>query len=154
MGFRGGLLQRLLGMAKPCRNVTGTATNSHLEREAILPSEKREYSSANTVLPLIQKEQGNGRDIVGKISMPDFYIIYPIVKSTYEVLVQFAFTSSLEMKLLWLSKWCPIGVNLVSMDRGHIGLHYDRRDLNVNGQFLSYSSVCSMVQLCQNIILI
>nr|VDD08526.1 unnamed protein product [Brassica oleracea] len=27
-------------MAKPCRNVTGTATNSHHEREAILPSEK------------------------------------------------------------------------------------------------------------------
>nr|VDD35776.1 unnamed protein product [Brassica oleracea] len=36
------------------------------------------------------------------------------------------------MKLLWLSKWCPIGVNLVSMDRGHIGLHYDRRDIKVN----------------------
>ena len=68
--------------------------------------------------------------------------------------MQFAFTTSLEMKLLWLSKWCPIGVNLVSMDRGHIGLHYDWRDLKVNDQFLSYSSVCSMVQLCQNIILI
>ncbi|WZZ70758.1 hypothetical protein YC2023_082128 [Brassica napus] len=36
------------------------------------------------------------------------------------------------MKLLWLSKWCPIRVNLVSMDRGHIGIHYDRRDLKVN----------------------
>uniref|UniRef100_A0A0D3ATW2 Uncharacterized protein n=1 Tax=Brassica oleracea var. oleracea TaxID=109376 RepID=A0A0D3ATW2_BRAOL len=46
--------------------------------------------------------------------------------------VDFAFTTSLEMKLLWLSKWCPIGVNLVSTDRGHIGLHYDRRDLKVN----------------------
>ena len=34
--------QRLLGMAKPCRNVTGTATNSHHEREAIPPSEKRD----------------------------------------------------------------------------------------------------------------
>lgn len=68
--------------------------------------------------------------------------------------MQFAFTTTLEMKLLWLSKWCPIGVNLVSMDRGHIVLHYDRRDLKVNGHFLSYSSVCSMVQLCQNIILI
>ncbi|KAF3541958.1 hypothetical protein F2Q69_00023442 [Brassica cretica] len=43
--------------------------------------------------------------------------------------VDFAFTTSLEMKLLWLSKWCPIGVNLVSTDRGHIGIHYDRRDL-------------------------
>ena len=68
--------------------------------------------------------------------------------------MQFAFTTSLEMKLLWLSKWCPIGVNLVSMDIGHIGLHYDRRDRNVNGQFLSYSSFFSMVQFCQNIILI
>ncbi|CAN6847025.1 unnamed protein product, partial [Brassica oleracea] len=47
----------------------------------------------------------------------------------FSVLVQFAFTTSLEMKLLWLSKWCPIGVNLVSTDSGHIGLHYDRRDL-------------------------
>ena len=42
MGFRGGLWQRLLGMAKPCRNVTGTGTNNHHEREAIPPSEKRE----------------------------------------------------------------------------------------------------------------
>ncbi|KAF3565646.1 hypothetical protein DY000_02018145 [Brassica cretica] len=33
-----------------------------------------------SVLPLIQKEPGNGRDIIGKISMPDFHIIYPIVK--------------------------------------------------------------------------
>uniref|UniRef100_A0A0D3CBB9 Uncharacterized protein n=1 Tax=Brassica oleracea var. oleracea TaxID=109376 RepID=A0A0D3CBB9_BRAOL len=49
-----------------------------------------------------------------------------------KVLVQFAFTTSLEMKLLWLSKWSPIGVNLVSMDRRHIGLHYDRRDLKFN----------------------
>ncbi|KAF2603170.1 hypothetical protein F2Q70_00025724 [Brassica cretica] len=57
-------------------------------------------------------------------------------------------------ELLWLSKWCPIGVNLVSMDREHIELHYDRGDIKVNGHFLSYSSVCSMVQLCQNIILI
>ncbi|KAF3585522.1 hypothetical protein F2Q69_00027807 [Brassica cretica] len=46
--------------------------------------------------------------------------------------IEFAFTTTLEMKLLWLSKWCPIGVNLVSMDRGHIVLHYDRRDLKVN----------------------
>ncbi|KAF2586790.1 hypothetical protein F2Q70_00035855 [Brassica cretica] len=44
----------------------------------------------------------------------------------------FAFTTTLEMNLLWLSKWCPIGVNLVSMDRGHIVLHYDRRDLKFN----------------------
>ncbi|KAF3579458.1 hypothetical protein DY000_02035846 [Brassica cretica] len=80
-----------------------------------------------SVLPLIQKEPGNGRDIIGNISMPDFQIIYPIVKSTYV-----AFTTILEMKLLWLSKWCPIGVKLVSMDRGHIGLHYDRRDRKVN----------------------
>uniref|UniRef100_A0A0D3D473 Uncharacterized protein n=1 Tax=Brassica oleracea var. oleracea TaxID=109376 RepID=A0A0D3D473_BRAOL len=36
-----------------------------------------------SVLPLIQKEPGNGQDIIGKISMPDFQIIYPIVKSTY-----------------------------------------------------------------------
>ncbi|KAF3579359.1 hypothetical protein DY000_02030632 [Brassica cretica] len=36
-----------------------------------------------SVLPLIQKEPGNGRDIIGKILMPDFQIIYPIVKSTY-----------------------------------------------------------------------
>ncbi|KAL0771019.1 hypothetical protein Bca101_036170 [Brassica carinata] len=36
-----------------------------------------------SVLPLIQKEPGNGRDIIGKISMPDFQIIYPIVKLTY-----------------------------------------------------------------------
>nr|VDD09622.1 unnamed protein product [Brassica oleracea] len=46
--------------------------------------------------------------------------------------IDFAFTISLEMKLLWLSKWYPIGVKLVSMDRGHIVLHYDRRDLKVN----------------------
>ncbi|KAF3594484.1 hypothetical protein DY000_02021717 [Brassica cretica] len=111
-----------------------------------------------SVLPLIHKESGNGRDIIGKISMPAFPIIYPIVKSTYgykfidvfswrriKLLscrdssdqsqsgnLSFAFTTSLEMKLLWLSKCCPIGVNLVSMDRGHIGLHYDRRDLKVN----------------------
>ena len=64
--------------------------------------------------------------------------------------MQFAFTTSLEMKLLWLSKWCPIGVNLVSMDRGHIGLHCNWRDLKVNGQFLSYSSVFSSVQVCKN----
>ncbi|KAL0647177.1 hypothetical protein Bca4012_045468 [Brassica carinata] len=80
-------------MAKPCRNVTGTATNSHHEREAIPPTEKRDYSSADTsdprtvnfisVLPLIQKEPGNGQDIIGKISMPAFQIIYLIVKSTY-----------------------------------------------------------------------
>ncbi|KAF3555294.1 hypothetical protein F2Q69_00012575 [Brassica cretica] len=49
-------LHRLLGMAKPCRNVTGTATNSHHEREAILPSEKervelcRYIGSANSQL--------------------------------------------------------------------------------------------------------
>ncbi|KAF3558536.1 hypothetical protein F2Q69_00010393 [Brassica cretica] len=36
-----------------------------------------------SVLPLIQKEPGNGRDVIGKISMPAFQIIYPIVKSTY-----------------------------------------------------------------------
>ncbi|KAF2549563.1 hypothetical protein F2Q70_00020936 [Brassica cretica] len=36
-----------------------------------------------SVLLLIQKETWNGRDIIGKISMPDFQIIYPIVKSTY-----------------------------------------------------------------------
>ncbi|KAF2618558.1 hypothetical protein F2Q68_00041518 [Brassica cretica] len=36
-----------------------------------------------SVLPLIQKEPGNGRDIIGNISMPDFQIIYPIVKSTF-----------------------------------------------------------------------
>ncbi|WZZ20697.1 hypothetical protein YC2023_122084 [Brassica napus] len=36
-----------------------------------------------SVLPLIQKEPGNGRDIIGKISIPGFQIIYPIVKSTY-----------------------------------------------------------------------
>ncbi|KAF2532385.1 hypothetical protein F2Q70_00031621 [Brassica cretica] len=82
-----------------------------------------------SLLPLIQKEPGNGRDIIGKISMPAFH---------------FAFTTSLEMKLLWLSTWCPIGVILVSMDRGHIGIHYDWRDLKVNDQFLSYSSVFSM----------
>ncbi|WZZ03302.1 hypothetical protein YC2023_089223 [Brassica napus] len=35
------------------------------------------------VLPLIKKEPGNGRDIIGKISIPAFQIIYPIVKSTY-----------------------------------------------------------------------
>nr|VDD09624.1 unnamed protein product [Brassica oleracea] len=56
------------------------------------------------------------------------------------VLVQFAFTTSLEMKLLWLRKWYPIGVKFVFMDRGHIVLHYDRRDRKVNGHFLSYSS--------------
>ncbi|KAF2552960.1 hypothetical protein F2Q68_00036055 [Brassica cretica] len=72
-----------------------------------------------SLLPLIQKEPGNGRDIIGKISMPAFH---------------FAFTTSLEMKLLWLSTWCPIGVILVSMDRGHIGIHYDWRDLKVNDQ--------------------
>ena len=42
MRFRGRLWQKILGMTKPCRNVTGTATNSHNEREAIPPSEKRE----------------------------------------------------------------------------------------------------------------
>ncbi|WZZ32132.1 hypothetical protein YC2023_015533 [Brassica napus] len=77
----------LLGMAKPCRNVTVTATNSHHEREAILPSEKRESDPRTvnfiSVLPLIQKEPENGQDIIGKISMPAFQIIYPIVKSTY-----------------------------------------------------------------------
>nr|VDD31508.1 unnamed protein product [Brassica oleracea] len=31
-----------------------------------------------SVLPLIQKKPGNGRDIIGKISMPAFQIIYPI----------------------------------------------------------------------------
>ncbi|KAL0657308.1 hypothetical protein Bca4012_077893 [Brassica carinata] len=36
-----------------------------------------------SVLPLIQKKPGNERDIIGKISMPSFQIIYPIVKSTY-----------------------------------------------------------------------
>ncbi|KAF3535624.1 hypothetical protein F2Q69_00022240 [Brassica cretica] len=36
-----------------------------------------------SVLPLIQKESRNGQDITGNISMPDFQIIYPIVKSTY-----------------------------------------------------------------------
>ncbi|KAF2601512.1 hypothetical protein F2Q70_00025725 [Brassica cretica] len=36
-----------------------------------------------SVLPLIQKEPGNGQDIIGKISMPAFEIIYLIVKSTY-----------------------------------------------------------------------
>uniref|UniRef100_A0A0D3AT46 Uncharacterized protein n=1 Tax=Brassica oleracea var. oleracea TaxID=109376 RepID=A0A0D3AT46_BRAOL len=46
--------------------------------------------------------------------------------------IDFAFTTSLEMKLLSLRKWCPIGVHLVSVDRGHIRLHYDRRDLKVN----------------------
>ncbi|KAF3577591.1 hypothetical protein DY000_02030699 [Brassica cretica] len=107
---------RLLGMAKPCRNVTGTATDSHHEREAILPSEKERvelcrYESRSSfgilsksygcffgtdiyrsdlqtvkfisVLPLIQKEPGNGRHIIGKISMPAFQIIYRIVKSTH-----------------------------------------------------------------------
>ncbi|KAF3556352.1 hypothetical protein F2Q69_00012921 [Brassica cretica] len=37
-----------------------------------------------SILPLIQKEPGSGRDIIGKISMPAFQIIYPIVKLTYE----------------------------------------------------------------------
>ncbi|KAF3553206.1 hypothetical protein F2Q69_00012469 [Brassica cretica] len=36
-----------------------------------------------SILPLIQKEPGNGRDIIAKISMPYFHIIYPIIKSTY-----------------------------------------------------------------------
>uniref|UniRef100_A0A0D3E9W2 Uncharacterized protein n=1 Tax=Brassica oleracea var. oleracea TaxID=109376 RepID=A0A0D3E9W2_BRAOL len=104
-------------MAKPCRNVTGTATNSHHEREAIIPSEKKEYSSADTDSSdqsRCKGETGNRNKIFqsGNLS--------------------FAFTTSLEMKLLWLSKWCPIGVNLVSMDRGHIGIHYDQRDLKVN----------------------
>ncbi|KAF3587601.1 hypothetical protein F2Q69_00032264 [Brassica cretica] len=44
-----------------------------------------------------------------------------------------AFATSLEMKQFWLIKWCPIGVNLVSIDRGHIGINYDRRDRKVNG---------------------
>ncbi|WZZ51068.1 hypothetical protein YC2023_051175 [Brassica napus] len=99
-----------------------------------------------SVLPLVQKEPGNGRDIIGKISMPADHLS--------DRQIDFAFTTTLEMKLLWLSKWCPIGVKLVSMDRGHIVVHYDRRDLKFNGQLLSYSSVCSIVQLCQNIILI
>nr|VDD24588.1 unnamed protein product [Brassica oleracea] len=46
--------------------------------------------------------------------------------------IDFAFTTSLEMKLLSLRKLCSIGVHLVSVDRGHIGLHYDWRDLKVN----------------------
>ncbi|WZZ25903.1 hypothetical protein YC2023_009304 [Brassica napus] len=46
--------------------------------------------------------------------------------------IDFAFTTIQEMKLLWLRKWCPIGANLVYMDRGHIGIHYDRRDRKVN----------------------
>lgn len=37
--------------------------------------------------------------------------------------LSFSFTTSLDMKLIWLSKWYPIGVNLVSIDRGHRGLH-------------------------------
>ncbi|KAG5378217.1 hypothetical protein IGI04_026059 [Brassica rapa subsp. trilocularis] len=37
-----------------------------------------------SILPLIQMETGNGRGIIGNISMPGFQIIYPIVKSAYE----------------------------------------------------------------------
>ncbi|XP_056846690.1 uncharacterized protein LOC130494572 isoform X2 [Raphanus sativus] len=43
-----------------------------------------------------------------------------------------AFATSVEMKLFWLIKWCPIRVNSVATDKGHIGIHYDRRDQNVN----------------------
>ncbi|KAF2572236.1 hypothetical protein F2Q70_00005897 [Brassica cretica] len=97
--------KKLFGMANPCRNVTGTATIATMKEK---PSHhpKRESRALQTrfggteersikyeseprtvnfisVLPLIQKEPGNGRGIIGKISMPDFQIIYPIVKSTY-----------------------------------------------------------------------
>ncbi|KAF3560452.1 hypothetical protein F2Q69_00014911 [Brassica cretica] len=44
----------------------------------------------------------------------------------------FAFTTNLEMNLLWLRKWYPIGVKFVFMDRGHVVLHYDWRDRKVN----------------------
>ncbi|KAF3596557.1 hypothetical protein DY000_02022822 [Brassica cretica] len=36
-----------------------------------------------SVLPFIPKEPGNGQDIIGKMSMPAFQIIYQNVKSTY-----------------------------------------------------------------------
>uniref|UniRef100_A0A0D3ED74 Uncharacterized protein n=1 Tax=Brassica oleracea var. oleracea TaxID=109376 RepID=A0A0D3ED74_BRAOL len=92
----------LLGMAKPCRNVTGTATMkekpSHQPKREITAQQTRfggteersiKYKSDPrtvnfiSVLPLIQKEPGNGQDIIGNLSMPAFQIIYLIVKSTY-----------------------------------------------------------------------
>ncbi|KAF3601693.1 hypothetical protein F2Q69_00035538 [Brassica cretica] len=77
-------------MEKPCRNVTGTVTMK--EKPSLHP--KRESRALQTrfggteersikyesdpqtvnfisVLPLIQKEPRNGRDIIGKISMPE-----------------------------------------------------------------------------------
>ena len=40
----------------------------------------------------------------------------------------------------------------MSTDRVNLGLHYDWRDSKLNGQLMSYSSIFSMVQFCQNII--
>ncbi|WZZ71507.1 hypothetical protein YC2023_082877 [Brassica napus] len=52
------------------------------ERSIKYESDPRTFNFIS-VLPLIQKEPGNGRDIIGKMSMPAFQTIYPIVKSTY-----------------------------------------------------------------------
>uniref|UniRef100_A0A0D3APX9 Uncharacterized protein n=1 Tax=Brassica oleracea var. oleracea TaxID=109376 RepID=A0A0D3APX9_BRAOL len=83
-----------------------------------------------SVLSLIQWNQGTGEI---SLEISQCQIFRSSIRSSNRR--TFAFTTSLEMKLLWLSTWCPIRVNLVSMDRGHIGLHYDRRDLKVNESF-------------------
>ncbi|XP_056845897.1 uncharacterized protein LOC108825650 [Raphanus sativus] len=94
------------------------------------------------VFPSIQKEPGNERDIIGKLLLAssdqsrckgETVNLNERFKSVnLSVLVQSAFATSVEMKLFWLIKWCPIRVNSVATDKGHIGLHYDRRDQNVN----------------------
>ncbi|KAF3580729.1 hypothetical protein DY000_02031010 [Brassica cretica] len=66
----------------PKREIRAQQTRFGGTEERSIKSDPRTVNFIS-VLPLIQKEPGNGRDIVGKISMPDFQIIYPIVKSTY-----------------------------------------------------------------------
>ncbi|KAF3536712.1 hypothetical protein F2Q69_00022239 [Brassica cretica] len=67
------------------------------------------------------------------VRLESYWRFFLAKNKAVELQRQFRPVSILDMKLLWLRKWCPIGVNLVSMDRGHIGLHYDRRDLKSSG---------------------
>uniref|UniRef100_A0A0D3BUU8 Uncharacterized protein n=1 Tax=Brassica oleracea var. oleracea TaxID=109376 RepID=A0A0D3BUU8_BRAOL len=76
----------------PKREISAQQTHRHLEFLAksygcffgtdIYRSDPRTVNFISILL-LIQKEPGNGQDIIGKISMPAFQIIYPIIKSTY-----------------------------------------------------------------------
>ncbi|KAL0750916.1 hypothetical protein Bca101_032919 [Brassica carinata] len=69
---------------QPKREITAQQTRfgGTEERSIKYKSDPRTVNFIS-VLPLIQKEPGNGQDIIGKISMPAFQIIYLIVKSTY-----------------------------------------------------------------------